>query len=64
MHILLVFSLVQNTDHVDEIYHDKGAEPPIDHLESIEGVAVLHLDSSELVKREKCSLLPSHSRPQ
>ena len=56
----LDLSLAGDTDYDDEIYHDKGTKPSIDHLESIEGVAVLHLDSRESVKSKKCSLSPTY----
>ena len=54
---LSISYLVQDSDGEYEIYHDKGAKPPIDHLESIEGVAVLHLQSSVSCSKAKPGLL-------
>ena len=57
---LSIFYLVQDSDGEYEIYHDKGAKPPIDHLESIEGVAILHLQSSVSRSKAKPGLLQSY----
>ena len=52
-----IFNVVQDSDGEYEIYHDKGAKPPINHLESIEGVAILHLQSSVSRSKAKPGLL-------
>ena len=35
-----------------QVYHDEGAKSPIDHLQSIEGVPVLHLQDRMYTKNE------------
>ena len=45
----------RDRDDWEESYHDKGTEASVNHLQGVEGVAVLHLEQGESVK-SKCFL--------
>ena len=43
----------RDRDDWEESYHDKGTEASVNHLQGVEGVAVLHLEQGESVKSKR-----------
>ena len=43
----------RDRDDWEESYHDKGTEASVNHLQGVEGVAVLHLEQGESLKSKR-----------